>query len=420
MLRKSCEPVKSLNPKLSFSIPSLYSASIAIANMGSTLKIISLGGGTELVGLSYLLYNLGFTISSWTLPYAFRGSSRKVVLCACLFTLSLIFLSIALANSAIMVVLLQLPYGFVASFTSSVQTSIFVELVRCKHRGVYTMYLFSGLGFAMGGLLGGILRRFFELSTVILLASAFTGLSASIALASLPSTLGVIEASTVVAEKGMLAIVVEKARLLYTLFVRPRGGFPKALKHTISRTIPLFLLASGTVFVAIMMFFSAFPVYLRKVAKVPESLMMALPAVSGATSTSIYALISRLEVHYSKLWRIHVIALAARALLFSSPIFIGCALGNPFVTITFYFFIGLTWAFIGSVQSNVMVHLAEPSRREERLGHLNAAISIGSIIGSTLASSLSSLGYYTIFILSAITISISALLNALALRTLAK
>ncbi len=406
--------------KASFLIPSLYSASIAIANMGSTLKIIALGGGTQLVGLSYLLYNLGFTISSWTLPYALRGSSRKLTLCACLLAIALVFLAISFAPSAWLVVALQLAYGFVASLTSSVQTSIFVELVRCKHRGVYTMYLFSGVGFALGGIVGGAIRRFTTLSNTILTATAFALASAFLATIILPPTLGVVEASRVVAERGMLAIVVEKARLLSTLFVGPRMCLPRAIRRALARTIPLFLLASGTVYVAIMMFFSAFPVYLRRVAKVPEALMLVLPAVSGSVSTSIYAAMSRREIEYTKLWRAHIIALLARSILFSSPLLIGRALGSPLVVTAFYALIGLTWAFIGSVQSNVMVHLAEPGRREERLGHLNAAISMGSIIGSLAASSLSSLGYTAIFVSASIVIAISALLNVIALRTVAR
>ncbi len=404
----------------SFIIPSLYSASIAIANMGSTLKIIELGGGTQLVGLSYLLYNIGFTLSSWTLPYVFRGSSRKSMLCMCLGLLSATFLGIALAPNAWLVVALQLPYGFIASFTSSVQTSIFVELVRCKHRGVYTMYLFGGLGFAAGGVAGGIARRLLPLSNVIMLSSLFTATASVMAIAFLPPTLGVVEASKVVAERGMLAVVVEKARLLYMLFVKPRACLPKALRLAFGRTIPLFLLASSTVYVAIMMFFSAFPVYLRRVAKLPESLMMVLPAVSGSTSTAIYAIMSRRDIEYTKLWRAHILALFARSILFASPIFIGYALSNPAAALSFYFFVGLTWAFIGSVQSNVMVHLAEPARREERLGHLNAAISMGSIVGSLAASSLSGLGFNPIFAAASCIIAIAAALNIAALRTIAR
>ncbi len=406
--------------RVSYAIPSLYSASIAVINMGSTLKIIALGGGPQLVALSYLMYNVGFTISSWVSPYALRGTPRKRVFCACLLLTGLIYAAIAIAGSASMIVALQLPYGFLASLTSSLQTSIFVELLQCKQRGVYTMYLFSGLGFTLGGVLGGVFRKFVSLSHVLLAATLLVVAASTLCMLLLPRTLGVIEASSVVAERGLLVVLVEKARLLSTLFVRPRISSPKAIRRVFGRTIPLFLTASALVFVAIIMFFSTLPVYLRRVAHVPETIMLMLPAVSGSVSTSVYAVVSRKEIPYLTLWKIHIAALAARALLFSVPIFIDSLLSRTPIVVSFYVLVGLTWAFIGSVQSNIMVHLAEPGRREERLGHLNAAISIGSIAGSLIASSLSPLGYQVIFLASSLVIALAAIMNVASLRTVAK
>jgi len=406
--------------RLYYAIPSLYSASVAIINMGSTLKIIALGGGSRLVALSYLLYNTGFTLSSWITPYALRGTSRKCTFCICIFLIGVTYLAISFANNALAVAVLQLPYGFLASLAASLQTSIFVELLHCKQRGVYTMYLFGGLGFTLGGLLSGIIRRFASLSTVLEFATLLAIAASVLCTTVLPRTLGVIEASKVVSERGFLVLLIERARLLTMLFVRPRIGFPRSLLRALNRTIPLFLTACSLVFVSIMMFFSTLPVYLRREAHVPESIMLMLPAVSGAISTSIYAVMSRRGIHYVTLWKIHIAALIARTMLFASPIAIDSAFSKAPIVLTFYAFVGLTWAFIGSAQSTIMVHLAEPGRREERLGHLNASISLGSIVGSLVASLLSPFGYYIAFIVSSLIMGVAALVNTLSLRTVAR
>ena len=175
-------------------------------------------------------------------------------------------------------------------------------------------------------------------------------------------------------------------------------------------------------YTSILVFFSALPPYLRKVLGVSEEMLFLLSVANSSTSTTIYAIVRRLGLGYQTLWRIHIAALTARVVLFLLPIPLKSLPTNNVVPLLvgLYIGIGATWAFIGSVQQVIMVSISEPERRDERLGQLNAAMSIGSIFGCSIASVLGYLGYETLFVTASVLMVGAVALNIAAYRSVAR
>jgi len=407
--------------RLALVVPALFSSSTSIVYMGSALKIAVLGAPPSYLGLANLLYSASYAASSWIMPQLLRGVPRRTVLTALYGVGALICLAIALSKSVLQVVALQAPLGFVNALAFTLQTALFVDLLRARHRAIYRMYLSAGVGFVLGSLTASMVRKVATLATATSLSSIALACAASIT-ATLPRATGVVEAGKVIAYRSIPTIVVERMRQLFSALTAPRGFALSllAIRRAVGRTIPLFLAGCGATYVSIYIFFSVFPIYLRRVMGLSDSIMFLLPVASGSASTSIYAVLSRREVDYRAMWRAHIAALLARTALFASPLALGPSLSSPVAAICFYLAVGLTWAFIGSAQNLIMVNLSEPERKDERLGQLNGSISAGSIVGSLAATTLSYLGYHTVFITASGIMVLAALLNVAALRTVVK
>jgi len=407
--------------RLALVVPALFSSSSSIVYMGSALKIAVLGAPPSFLGLANLLYSASYAASSWIMPQLLRGVPRKTVLTALYSVGALICLAIALSNSVVQVVALQAPLGFVNALAFTLQTALFVDLLRARHRAIYRMYLSSGIGFVLGSLTASAVRRVANLSLATSLSAASLACAAAITTV-LPAAAGVVEAGKVVAYRSIPTIIAERMRQLFSALTAPRGFALslRALRKSLGRTIPLFLAGCSATFISIYLFFSVFPIYLRRVMGLSDSVMFLLPVASGSASTAVYALLSRREIDYKVMWRAHIAALLARTALFASPLALGRGLSMPFAAICFYLAVGLTWAFIGSAQNLIMVNLSEPERKDERLGQLNGSVSVGSIAGSIAATALSYMGYHTVFLAASAIMVLAALLNVAALRTVVK
>lgn len=79
---------------------------------------------------------------------------------------------------------------------------------------------------------------------------------------------------------------------------------------------------------------------------------------------------------------------------------------------------GATWSMIAVSLNTIVVSLAEPNRRDERLGQLNTMISVGIILGSILAGITGSIDYTLSFTVSSILAGIALVIYCKAKTTI--
>ncbi len=387
-------------------VPGFMYFGAALYSVVLPLLVVDLGGRVIHYAALNAIYNTVYAVASWVLPSVLRGLSRKSVLAVCYGVLAAIAVATAYAPSIAVVIALQVPYALGAALATVLQTNVFVELWRGR-RGVTLLYIATSLGWIASLATGSAMRSFVELQSLFLVSSAGF-LVAALATLMFPPTVGIIEAQRVVSLRSLYRWVVERVRMLNPL-TTPRPSF------RIGRltALKLFLIAVGVTYIAIGAFFTALPIYLKKVVKVGDTMFLALSATAGLASLALYFVQLRVAERLELVWRIHIAVLAVRSLLFACPQILAA---HPHCFFILYAALGATWAFIGSVQSMIASSLAPPGRKDEILGNMNASMSIGLVIGYAVATLADIMGYATVFAITSVLIAIAAVLNLYSVR----
>ncbi len=382
-------------------VPSFMYFGAALYNVVLPLLVVDLGGSVIHYAALNAIYNTVYAIASWILPSILRGLSRKSVLALCYGILAAIAIATAYAPSIATVIALQVPYALGAALTTVLQTNVFVELWRGR-RGVTLLYIATSLGWIASLATGSAMRNFVELRSLFLVSSAGFLVAALVTL-SFPPTVGIIEAQRVVSLRSLYRWVVERVRML-NLLATPRPSFRIGKLSALK----LFLIAVGVTYIAIGAFFTALPIYLKKIVKISDTTLLALSATAGLASLALYFIQLRIAEKLEVVWHTHIAALVVRALLFACPPALAAHLHYLFIL---YAALGATWAFVGSIQSMIASSLAPPGRKDEILGNMNASMSIGLVIGYAIATLADIMGYTTVFVIASTLIAIAAVLN---------
>ncbi len=107
--------------------------------------------------------------------------------------------------------------------------------------------------------------------------------------------------------------------------------------------------------------------------------------VSSIVSTLTYKVVYPIISDYRRAWKLLIVATTARVPLFLLPAYVllleGRVSALPII-LTGFVVVGLTWTAINSSLTAVILAMSEKERKDERLGHLNAMIGLGTIVGS--------------------------------------
>jgi len=380
-------------------IPALYYFAVALAWISIAIIVVNLGGDVKDYALVNLIYNATSAIFSSLLPRILAGIERRQALSISYIVLTFVYIYLYKSQTLIEVYIIHVFYGLASAMILSFQTPIFVEIFG-RGKGISLMYIFSSIGWIISLALGGYLRSYITVKELMLLPAISSGIC-SIASLLLPKTVGVVEAQKMIAFRKLFMIVIERTKRFHVL--APQLVIPKMKARL--KPIDLYLIASAMIFIAASMYFSALPIYLKKIVNVSDEELYYFSTVSGIASLTAYFIQLRLSENIEILLKLHITALGTRLLLFIAPLIIRDAIHYY----PLYFALGITWGFIGSVQSHIIAYLAEPHRKDERFGHLNTSISIGLILGNLLASILSILGYEALFAVSSIIVGLLAL-----------
>ncbi|MCE4606786.1 MAG: hypothetical protein F7B59_05595 [Desulfurococcales archaeon] len=144
---------------------------------------------------------------------------------------------------------------------------------------------------------------------------------------------------------------------------------------------------------------------------------------SASISSVSYAFINRRFREPARAWGYLVASMALRVPIFLAPIPLVCLHTVKTTAIivvgTVFTFTGITWAFISTSLSTLIITVNERGEKDTLLGELNAAIGAGTIIGSILSGLIFKYeGYTGVFAWSSLLVAISALLYYKAWKTL--
>ncbi len=379
-------------------IPALQYVATSVASVSTVLIIVRVGGDVADYGIANLLFNMFNALFAAIWPSILAGVERRLVLSIAYACLSIAYGSLYLARSVAAVWIVQMFVGIFTALIPLTQTSIFVEIFGGRSRGITVMCISMGLGWSLGLSIASVARRLLDVFLIVLLLAAVPVAINAVLVLTLPKTLGVIEAHRVIALRKSFVMIVERARKIVTFEVPlklPRFTSVRKLKP-----VELYLLTCIMVFISIATFFTTLPVYLKKIVGVDDSTMYLYSMCAGISSTISYILQLRISDNLEKMLKAHILALSTRTILFSLPLLLDGFVQGYFVL---YALFGATWAFIGGAQSIIVYNLSEPHRRDERVSHLNACVSLGLIAGNILAAVLkSTYGYELCFAISSL------------------
>ncbi len=388
-------------------IPAMLSFGTALYSTLLPLVTVKYGGGVTEYALINISYCLSYALGSWVLPTVLRGLHRKVALMVCSSLTFSVALITGLLNNPYLIVLIQVPYALLIALSTVIQTNIFAELWR-GGKGVTLLYVASSIGWIASLLIGSFLRGLGVCYLHLFALSSIGFLVASLTSVALPRTVGVIEAQKVLSFKSLYRWVIERVRLFNPL------ALPKPVMR-IRRlaSLKVFLISTYVVYASIGLYFTVLPIYLKKVVMIDDATFIALSAVAGTSSLTLYLMQLRISENVITLWQAHIVALTARVVLFAIPPLL---VSSKHLYYLLYASLGATWAFVGSVQSIITSKLAPPRRKDELVGTMNALMSAGLATGFMMSTVVNTLNYQSAFIMSSVLIATSIIINYKALK----
>ncbi len=384
----------------------LYNFSASLYSNSLPLVILALGLGPVEVSLSSFIINIVFiAFASYAGSLGDKTGARRAMM-----IIGVIFLLLALtlvfsAYNYMSVLIASAISGLASAFFSSNAVMAVVEAgsssgelrpeVSIAHAG-----LASGSGWFLGLLLGGILVRVLGLRNALIFGIPIAILSILALLFSQGPLIG-LEREIIAKPYTIFFGIAERIRILFLLISKMGNPFKSAMKKGPYDPFKLYLLAMMLAFLAVSLFFTQIPVYMRRILNVPNGNVMLLMSIHNGISTAIFALLGFSLVRIEQIKALEL-ALALRSLAFSLPLL---ALTYNYIVVlsTTFLITGITWALINVSMNSIALNLGGMERGGERLGQLNGSISIGIVIGSLVSGIIvKELGFVVNFILSSI------------------
>ncbi len=373
------------------------SAVISIANLAGSIRILDLTGSAFMLSLSVLLYNVAFTIMSWVWPAIFLGKvSRRGMLA---FALGGMALGLALMGIPPVPALVIAGSGIVgasSALISPVMMTIMADYYGKDSLAVTKYNTYSSAGFVLGYVAAALIRA--RVGTPeLLMASAATSAVLVALTALIPQRYVIVEPRRVT-YISLIPQLTGRLRPLPSVLFSPRIvynmrrlalDFMRMVKRNVQRRLPLTLAGTAVLFTAISLFFTPMPAFMRSVGLSDIEVYITY-LISSVVSTLSYRVVHPIISDYRRAWKLLIVATTARAPLFLLPTYVLLLEGRVAtlpIILTGFVVVGLTWTAISSSLTAVMLAMSEKERKDERLGHLNAMIGLGTIVGS-LASGL--------------------------------
>ncbi len=371
------------------------SAVISIANLAGSIRVLDLTGSAFMLSLSVLLYNVAFTIMSWVWPAVFLGRvSRRGMLAFALGGMSSGLALMGIPPVPALVIAGSGIVGASSALISPVMMTIMTDYYGKDSLAVTKYNTYSSTGLVLG-YVAAALARVRVGTPELLLGSAATSAALVILTALVPQKYVVVEPRRVTFI-SLIPQLTGRLRPLPSALFSPRiaynmhrliQDFMRAVRRNIQRRLPLTLTGTAVLFTAISLFFTPMPAFMRSVG-LSDVEVYATYLTSSIVSTISYRVVYPIISDYRKAWKLLITAAAARAPIFLLPIYVLLLKGSvgalPII-VTCFIAIGLTWTAISSSLTTVVLAMSEKERKGERLGHLNAMVGLGTIIGSLLA-----------------------------------
>lgn len=368
-------------------INSAISSAISLA---ISLKTFDVTKSVSYVSLIVLLYNISYVLVSWSWTKALpegKDVPRKLLFLVFMGYL-ISSISIGLSDTVHPILIGSIVLGSSSAIASPLLMSILGSKLG-KDYLVVTRYnlissIASAAGYSFGWLSGNV--------ELLLTSLAFASLPAFLAIRFLSPTtmlefkkeLHIPHLPNVTGRvKG--AVVAGHSHTLIYEFQTLIKEFLKMFKVGIARELQLLLVGTALLFTAISTYFTPFPAFLKS-GRLSDSDIFMLNLTSSVTSILGFRMASNVIRTTYKAWFTLRLCISLRFIVFSIPILSFTLLSElsiikVFVGL-FYVLIGITWAFISSSLTTLILSLSEPHRKGERLGHMNAAIGFGTILGS--------------------------------------
>ncbi len=405
------------------------SASTSIANLAGSLKVLDVTGSTLLLSLTVLAYNVSFTLMSWFWPSLFAGRlSRRALLAISSTGLGLGLLLMASSSNYWLIITGSGVAGAFAALNYPVMVTVMTDYYGRDSTAVTKYNTYSGIGFIAGYVVAAAAREFMGTSLILAIASA-TSICVSPLTALMPRKYVAVEPRRV-SYVSIIPQLTGRLRPVPSLILTPKvvynlsrllSDLSRMVRARMRRKLPLTMVATATLFTAISLFFTPLPAALRFYG-LSDSEVYLTYTVSSITSIALYGFMRRLIDRCEDAWRLLISATITRSPIFLLPMYL--SLINDLTTrlsvITACFIlIGATWAAISSSLTAVVLAMSERERREERLGHLNAVIGLGTIIGSLISGPLTQgLGWFAESLTASLLVITSSLTYYKAMKAL--
>ena len=405
------------------------SLAISIINLAGSLRVLDISGSPVYLSLSVTLYNLAFTLMSWSWTRIFVGRlNRRGILLLSLVGISISLLLLILGVGIYAVIIGNTLAGLFSALIYPVMITLLTDYLGRDSIAITKYNMASGVGLALGYLLGGTLRMVLGPEWVLISTLVVT-------VALIPLTLAIPQRYVIIEPRRISYVslipqftgrlrpapsVIFTPRIMYN-FGKMIIGAKKILMSKLTRRMPLTLLGSTILFTGIALYFTPMPAYLRNLGFTDTFLYFTYLA-STVVSILAYRPAHEKITSPEDAWKTLLLFTSSRILIFgATPLF--TLMVNEVIVkvagIALYVFIGLTWSFISSALPRVILSMSEFERREERLGHLNASIGVGTIIGSLISAyTLNLVGYEGTFIIASVLALISVITFMKAYRTL--
>ena len=368
------------------------SAVVSIANLAGSIRVLDLTGSAFMLSLSVLLYNVAFTIMSWVWPAIFLGRvSRRGMLAFALGGMAAGLALMGIPPVPALVIVGSGVVGASSALISPVMMTIMADYYGKDSLAVTKYNTYSSAGFVLGYVAAALIRM--RVGTPdLLMASAATSAVLVVLTVLIPQRYVIVEPRRVTyislipqltGRLRPLPSVLFSPRIVYNLR-RLATDFIRMVRRNVQRRLPLTLMGTAVLFIAISLFFTPMPAFMRSVGLNDVEVYVTY-LTSSIVSTLTYRVVHPIISDYRRAWKLLIVATTTRAPLFLLPMYVLLLEGRipalP-VILTGFVVVGLTWTAISSSLTAVILAMSEKERKDERLGHLNAMIGLGTIVGS--------------------------------------
>ncbi len=398
------------------------SLSVSLANLTGSLKILDVGGKPHDVSLAVMTYNVLYTLMSLSWTWIFYGRfNRRGTLLISLSGLFVGLFAMYVSESVQELILSSGLIGLFSAVLSPLLTTMLTDYIGRDSIAVTKYNVYSSMGLIIGYFVAGSLRSFTGLGGVLLMSLAFLLISIPASLLISPKYVAV-EPRKVSYLSSIPQFTGRLRPLPSTLFTpkiiynmgRLARDFRKMVSRRLGRRLPLALLATGVFFTGVSAFFSLLPPMLRYMG-VSDSVLYYSYLYSTIVTIISYAFIIKRRERMGSPWRALIYTMFSRVGIFLLPLAPLTHLHTSSVVavslLLLFTLVGITWGIITVYLPVAILSISEAERKDERLGHMNASIGAGMIMGSALSGLIvRSTGYVGVAVFASLASLSSALI----------